>query len=342
MFTSYEVTPAAFAANLAFLPDGRLLFVESYTGQVKIYDESTKKTTMVWKVPDMSGGDQDSCLGITATNDYPTYPYIFVYCTRSSNNAVLKVKVDPVTDVGESYSVIFNATSTGEDTGGPLKYNAADSSLYLVIGDGASAGNSQNLTAGNYEGKILRMTVNGTIPNGNPYKNSLVWAFGIRNDFGLAWDPIGKQLWGTDNGPTCNDEINLYKKRGNYAWGLSAMCPNNTATAKPRDTNNSGPKPRILPKYAFPTAAGIVGLAFDQSANIIIGRVDTGAVDYVSLNKKRQVISVNVGAFQVPPKPYGFPLTTTTNPVNQAVYVNTLTAILRLVPKLCTDGSTSC
>jgi len=32
---------------------------------------------------------------------------------------------------------------------------------------------------------------------------------GIRNSFGIAWDPITGNLWDTENGPHFGDEINL-------------------------------------------------------------------------------------------------------------------------------------
>jgi aldose sugar dehydrogenase len=35
------------------------------------------------------------------------------------------------------------------------------------------------------------------------------YAYGIRNSFGIDYDPITGNIWITDNGPDCYDELNL-------------------------------------------------------------------------------------------------------------------------------------
>ena len=91
-------------------------------------------------------------------------------------------------------------------------------------------------------GKILRLTRDGEAAPGNPF-GSRVWAFGIRNSFGLAFDPVTGNLWETENGPECNDELNRIVRGGNYGWGPAADCGSATP---PSDTNRDGPSP-ILP-----------------------------------------------------------------------------------------------
>ena len=67
-----------------------------------------------------------------------------------------------------------------------------------------------------------------------------IFAFGIRNSFGFTFDPQTGSLWETENGPECNDEINLIVGGGNFGWG-----PSETAAGRsPGNTNNSGPTPR--------------------------------------------------------------------------------------------------
>ena len=41
---------------------------------------------------------------------------------------------------------------------------------------------------------------------------------GIRNSFGIAWDPITGNLWDTENGPHFGDEINLVELGFNSGW----------------------------------------------------------------------------------------------------------------------------
>jgi glucose/arabinose dehydrogenase len=67
---------------------------------------------------------------------------------------------------------------------------------------------------------ILRMTQDGRfIDNdhdgnydsilGEDYPLNLYYAYGIRNSFGIDFDPVTGKLWDTENGPQFGDEINL-------------------------------------------------------------------------------------------------------------------------------------
>jgi aldose sugar dehydrogenase len=44
---------------------------------------------------------------------------------------------------------------------------------------------------------------------GNEYPFNLYYAYGIRNSFGIDFDPVTGKLWDTENGPQFDDEINV-------------------------------------------------------------------------------------------------------------------------------------
>jgi glucose/arabinose dehydrogenase len=84
-----------------------------------------------------------------------------------------------------------------------------------------------------YEGKILRFNLvsdgdaglNAWIPNTNPFNATLgvqsaVWATGIRNNQGLAYDPALNLLYGASHGPFSDDEINVLETGKNYGHPL--------------------------------------------------------------------------------------------------------------------------
>ena len=56
---------------------------------------------------------------------------------------------------------------------------------------------------------------------------SMYYAYGIRNSFGMDFDPISGNLWDTENGPGNSDEINLVLPGFNSGWqevmGIAAM-----------------------------------------------------------------------------------------------------------------------
>lgn len=112
-----------------------------------------------------------------------------------------------------------------------------DGYFYIGTSDGGPNGdprnNSQNIAS--LEGKILRIDVNKKkgpggrrygIPSSNPFvKNKKaapeVYAFGLRNPWGLAWD-TKKRLWTVDPADSEEgwEEVNIIEKGKNYGWRL--------------------------------------------------------------------------------------------------------------------------
>jgi PQQ-dependent dehydrogenase (s-GDH family) len=71
-----------------------------------------------------------------------------------------------------------------------------------------------------YQGKILRLEPDGSIPDDNPLLagvRSHIHAIGLRNPQGLAFGPGGR-LYVSDHGPNTDDEVNLIRAGGNYGW----------------------------------------------------------------------------------------------------------------------------
>ncbi|HKB13214.1 MAG TPA: glucose/sorbosone family PQQ-dependent dehydrogenase [Vicinamibacterales bacterium] len=71
-----------------------------------------------------------------------------------------------------------------------------------------------------YEGKILRLNPDGSIPQDNPViggVRSHIYSYGHRNPQGLVFAPDGK-LYESEHGPNTDDEVNLIRAGGNYGW----------------------------------------------------------------------------------------------------------------------------
>ena len=71
-----------------------------------------------------------------------------------------------------------------------------------------------------YQGKILRMNLDGSIPADNPQfagVRSHIYAIGLRNTQGLVFGP-GGVLYGSDHGPSSDDELNVIQSGRNYGW----------------------------------------------------------------------------------------------------------------------------
>ena len=258
-----DVVPVAtgldFPAAFTFAPNGRIFYGERFTGEIRIITPSTGSNVHFHTISNVVADGERGLLGIALHPDYPDRPFVYVFATRNVGgalrNQILRMRFS--NGAAEDLKVIFTSdvTPATNHNGGRILFGP-DGKLYVVIGDAANPPNAQNL--GNDAGKVLRLGAAGGIPAGNPFDGSPIWAYGIRNSYGMGFDPLTGRLWETENGPECNDEINLILKGRNHGWGQSANCPN---------TNQSGPDP-VAPKRTYTPTIAPTGIAFCVSCGL--------------------------------------------------------------------------
>src|SRR5262249_26496197 len=107
--------------------------------------------------------------------------------------------------------------------GGALHFGA-DGKLYVAIGDQTAGAPSQSLSS--FQGKLLRINADGSIPAGNPFadaargKYRAIWARGLRNPFCFAVQAGTGRIFVNDVGENTWEEINEAVAGGNYGWPL--------------------------------------------------------------------------------------------------------------------------
>jgi len=136
---------------------------------------------------------------------------------------------------------VIDGLPAWDDHGGGRLRVGPDGKLYLTRGDQGSnwLANACNATrslelptAGEvrardwskYQGKILRLNLDGSIPGDNPVINGVrshIYTYGHRNPQGLVFAPNGL-LYAAEHGPSTDDELNLIIAGGNYGWPLIA------------------------------------------------------------------------------------------------------------------------
>jgi glucose/arabinose dehydrogenase len=145
-------------------------------------------------------------------------------------------------------------TSRGNHNGGVLRFGH-DGKLYIIFGDNGRRGLLQNITSGgpvpddqfggpepddaHMTGVILRLNDDGTTPADNPFFNAStslsgeaaanikkIFAYGVRNSFGMAFDPLTGNLWTQENGDDSFDELNRVRPGFNGGW-IQAIGPIN-------------------------------------------------------------------------------------------------------------------
>ena len=299
--TTFNADPVATGLDqpvaFTFAPDGRIFYMEKTTGEIRIYNPVTDHDGLFYDMPGVNGDGERGMLGIALHPSFPAKPFVYVYATRMSRGS-LKNQILRLTNVhgtGRDRRQIFStpASSNPYHNGGRIEFGP-DGQLYAIVGDGHEARNAQDLS--NPRGKILRMTPRGDRPADNPIRHSKIFSYGIRNSFGFDFDPVTGELWETENGPSCNDELNHIPVGGrNYGWGPRQDCG---SLAAPRDTNNSGPRPRILPELWFTTTIGITGITFcdgcgltGSEGDVFFGDINNGQIRRVPLDAGRDTVA---------------------------------------------------
>ena len=286
-------TGLAWPAGFTFAPDGRIFYGERFTGEIRIYDPSTGSNTLFFTISNISTQGEQGLLGIALPPQFATTrPYVFAYATRTTPSGLRNqiVRIKDVSGTGTSPKIIFSSdTVAGAYHDGGRILFGPDGNLFVVVGEGHDSSNSQDLT--NNAGKILRMNGNGQAPPDNPHPPSLIWSYGHRNSFGMAFDPVTGRLWETENGPDCNDELNRIVKGGNFGWGPKETCDGQA----PQNTNNSGPTPRILPKRFYTPTIAPTGTVFCHGCRLgsaskdrlFFGAFNTSQIRRVTLTSSR-------------------------------------------------------
>lgn len=188
---------------------GKLSEIEEATGKVTPQQLNLQKEI----VHEGEGG----FLGFTLAPDYANSNQAFLYHTYMEDGEILNrvILVERNDSTWEEESVLLEGIPGGRiHNGGRIKIGP-DQKLYVTAGDAGVPENSQNKTS--LAGKILRMNLDGSIPNDNPFPNSFVYSYGHRNPQGLAWDEKGT-LYSTEHGQSAHDEINLIEPGKNYGW----------------------------------------------------------------------------------------------------------------------------
>lgn len=173
-----------------------------------------------------------------------------------------------------------------------------DGYVYTIIGDvGSHRGQAQNIVGGDPldgTGGVLRVTQDGqAVPNpilggvtvggsgssGSSNMSKYYYAYGIRNSFGIGFDPVTGKLWDTENGPAFGDEINLVDPGFNSGWtkiqgiwkteGGTAGGPGAVAPIHPNDLVDLGGKGKYrLPEFSWNTPIAPTALTFLNSSKL--------------------------------------------------------------------------
>lgn len=303
--------------GMSFLGPNDFLVTEEDTGKVKrVIDGRISQTVLD---VDVSTNDSRGLIGIDSTI-VANKTFVFLYFTESSS----KDDGEPIGNRLYRYELIngqltnqkllldMPAGPGSKDNGGPIVIGP-DNNVYSVVGHVAGDGDkghetkAQNFKRGpDADGSsgIHRVTIDGNIVDsgilGSTESLDTYYAYGIRNTFGMDFDPTTLKLWITENGVYSNDEINLVEPGFNGGWKhVTGLVPSNFDYTDLVTFNGSGKYSD--PEFVWNNTVSPTALLFfnsdkfgpDYKNDMFVGDYEFGRIYHFGLNSERDSLLLN-------------------------------------------------
>lgn len=216
--------------SLAFLPGGDALLVERGKGLRIIHDATGANPAidaeLVRGLPEIPRIGGAGLQEIVLHPNFASNRLVYFTCNKADTSDKQKPKLaialgrgkfdgKTLTDVQELFTGEWQDTASGAR----LAFGA-DGMLYMTTG-GPFGQKSQDL--GSVYGKIIRLRDDGSVPGDNPYVGKTgarpeVYAYGFRDQLGLALHAASGTMLATDHGPNGGDEVNVIRPARDYGW----------------------------------------------------------------------------------------------------------------------------
>jgi glucose/arabinose dehydrogenase len=306
--------------SMVFVDNNTVLVTQKNDGNVISIVNGTVKSQPAITVEVNNEGFK-GLLGIAALQNPSSSShtrFVFLYFTESlegeqTKNRVYRYEWDQQNQILANGTMILDLPAESESVhnGGKLETDR-NGNLYAVIGDLSRDGQLQNVRQGpaaDNTSVIIRIMQNGSGTADNPFSKSnnenmqKYYAYGIRNSFGLAIDPISGLLWDTENGDDSYDEINIVYPGFNSGWN-QIMGPISHSDIEQSDLVEElvvfeGSK-YADPVFSWEEQVGVTDLEFLNSTalgpkyayNLFVGDINNGNLYFFELNENRTGIEL--------------------------------------------------
>ena len=299
--------------SMIFLDDNDILILEK-DGQVRHVADGVLQEQPVLQIP-VNTENERGLLGIAISNSSnsasPNTFNIFLYYTEGDplRNRIYKYQWNGETLTNPTLILDLPAEPGPNHDGGKIVIGQ-DGYLYAVIGDLNHDGQLQNFPDGpppDDTGSIFRINPeDGSAAPDNPFTGSegdvlsKYYAYGVRNSFGLDFDPLTGNLWDTENGPASFDEINLVRPGFNSGW-QTVMGPISLSGDTEDDLVNFPGSQYADPKFSWAESVAPTDIEFFSSSslgarytnNIFVGDITTGNLYFFEVNENRDGINLD-------------------------------------------------
>jgi glucose/arabinose dehydrogenase len=301
--TSQNPMPLPIAIEFLAPDDpNRFFLLEKHTGRVRLVENGVITRTVL-DLPVNTANWERGLLYITKHPDFRNNGYIYLFYSNDgtgndtgalnnwTDNRLVRYRWNGTELVEPRIILSFPFDSTQNRNGpihnGGVMFFGPDGKLWLTVGDlDRSFGIETNQDAERIidGGAVIRINDDGSIPLDNPFVSHpdnrirRLWAYGIRNSFGMTIDSLTGNLWMTENGPGIYDEINLVRRGFNSAWRLW-MGP--IARNSEANINDLVELPNSYyddPRFSWVQTIGVISMQFLRSARFPAGLRDQAVV----------------------------------------------------------------
>jgi glucose/arabinose dehydrogenase len=217
-------------------PDNHIWMTERY-GRVSRLNPENGEITELAIINEVHEQSESGLLGLVLHPNFSNEPYVFLVYNYLESSRIKERLVKYTFSDGvltSPVTLLEGIDGAGNHNGSRLVIDA-DQKLYMTTGDAGNTATSQNLNS--LSGKVLRLNLDGTVPEDNPFSDSYIWSWGHRNAQGLVISPSGI-MYSSEHGPSSDDELNIIEKGRNYGWPqVRGSCDQPTENAFCADSN---------------------------------------------------------------------------------------------------------
>lgn len=286
--------------GMVFLPDGSMLITER-NGEL-IHFKGDKKAEIA-NVPKVYTRGQGGLMDIELHPNYEENGWIYLtYASEEGegsggNTALMRAKLENGGLVQKEvlYKAVPNTTA-GQHFGSRIEFDDEGYLYFTIGGRGERELNPQDITRDG--GKTYRLNADGSIPVDNPFvgvpnAKKAIFAYGQRNQQGMAKHPETGEIWAHEHGPMGGDEVNIIKKGGNYGWPIVTYGQNYNGT----EIDYPGVEPKMIePIHYWVPSIAPSGMLFVTSekyphlrGNLLVGSLKFQYLEHDVLENEKVV-----------------------------------------------------
>lgn len=257
--------------GLAVLPEGGFLVTER-PGRLRHVAPDGTLSEPIAGVPEVLAQKQGGLLDVALSPDFATDRLVYLTYAKPmpgglSATAAARGTLSPDSTTLEDVSDIFVQDPPSPT---PMHYGSRlvfDGKGHVFITTGEHSAPAERVFAqdlGKTYGKVVRVGLDGTVPDDNPFAGTegalpTIWSYGHRNIQAAALDPEGR-LWIVEHGPKGGDELNLVEPGDNYGWPVISYGENYDST--PVGSGRAAEEGMEQPVYYWDPVIAPSGLVF--------------------------------------------------------------------------------